>query len=523
MSELPTDTLSGAELLMLAVESLQSEQPGELPEQVALARTRTLIECSERLNAVRLAAVRDVDRRELYALDGAGSARGWLRTQLGGEKGQLTMARRLEQHPLVDAALAAGQVSSRASEQLCAVLDKVPDELDEGQLVGVIGNGIADLLTTYTGGIVPDSAATEQLLAARAEVAEVLAGCCADTTSTPAKRLEPALVLLARRLSPGHLGPALRWLLEALLPDGSDGDDRDHYYFELRELLDGDVDVRGHLTPEVGRGLAEEIERRVRAAKRAAKAQQAAEQADAPASSDAASGPDASAESTTLDATAGGPEPESDVFAEWDDEPRFFGGDRAPGAQGRIGARRVGVGRRRHDALAQLLDDLASVQVGSGQPLPNRLTITGTIEALEGRLGALPGTLETGGQPVPLTTAQLRRMGCYSDINAVLLDALGNPIGASHTRRNLTPRERRALRAQWGPHCAVAGCTSTRTVPHHVEPYWWTRLTRYRDMIPICEHCHHDVHDGHRTLRLRDGRLINELGWVAVQAYATAA
>lgn len=130
--------------------------------------------------------------------------------------------------------------------------------------------------------------------------------------------------------------------------------------------------------------------------------------------------------------------------------------------------------------------------------------------------------LDTSGQPVPLTTAQLRRMGCYSDINAVLLDAYGNPIGASHTtqpHRMRTPGTPRAV----GPFCAVAGYTSTRTVPHHVEPYWWTRLTRYRDMIPICEHCHHDVHDGHRTLRLRDGRLINEFGWVAAPSYATPA
>ena len=89
-------------------------------------------------------------------------------------------------------------------------------------------------------------------LDARAEVEQVLAGCCADTLSDPAARLEPAMVLLARRLSPGQLGPALRQLVEALLPDGSDGDDSDPYFFELRALLDGDVDVSGHLDPETG-------------------------------------------------------------------------------------------------------------------------------------------------------------------------------------------------------------------------------------------------------------------------------
>lgn len=55
--------------------------------------------------------------------------------------------------------------------------------------------------------------------------------------------------------------------------------DSDPYYFELRELLDGDVDVSAHLTPEVGRALADEIARRVEVEKRAAQAAAAEETA----------------------------------------------------------------------------------------------------------------------------------------------------------------------------------------------------------------------------------------------------
>jgi hypothetical protein len=29
----------------------------------------------------------------------------------------------------------------------------------------------------------------------------------------------------------------------------------------------------------------------------------------------------------------------------------------------------------------------------------------------------------------------------------------------------------------------------------------------------VCEHHHHDIHEGNRTLRLRDGRHISPLGW----------
>ncbi len=34
------------------------------------------------------------------------------------------------------------------------------------------------------------------------------------------------------------------------------------------------------------------------------------------------------------------------------------------------------------------------------------------------------------------------------------------------------------------------------------------------DLIRLRNGEHHDVHDGHRTIRLRDGRTISEYGWV---------
>lgn len=69
MSEAPVTSgksavLSGVQLLELAVDRLLAESPADLPEQVALDRARTILRCTERLAAVRLAAVGDVDRRE---------------------------------------------------------------------------------------------------------------------------------------------------------------------------------------------------------------------------------------------------------------------------------------------------------------------------------------------------------------------------------------------------------------------------------------------------------------------------
>ena len=516
-SALPSAALSGAALLVLATERLLAECPTELPEQVALDRLRTIITCDERLQAARLAAVRDVDRRELWTLDAAGSTRGWLRSQLGGEDGQLMSARRLAHRPLVEAALAAGEISSRAAGQLCAVLDKAPDQVHEALLTGVLLDGVGGMLQTYTGGLVLDDALTPALLTARAEVDRLLQACVADRTASPAARLEPALVLLARRIAPGQLGPALRQLIEAPLPDGSDGLDADPYFFELRELLDGDVDVRGHLDPETGQALTAEVARRVALLTTAEKAS-AGETAE---SADPALADPALADAAPADAEHVGDEPAEDEPADvqpaedepaemqpTDADPAGNSWDLAPGPLGTLGNPRLtcSAGRRRHDALAQLLHDLADTEPGSGQPAPASLTIIASLAAIEGRLGSLPGMLTSTGQPASVGTAALQRLGCFSELNAVLLDAVGNPVGASHTRRNATRRERRALRAQWGPTCAVDGCTNTATVPHHVDPWWHSKRTRLRDLVPACTHCHHDLHEGHRTLRLRDGR-----------------
>ena len=156
-----------------------------------------------------------------------------------------------------------------------------------------------------------------------------------------------------------------------------------------------------------------------------------------------------------------------------------------------------------------------------GQALPTALTVTTTLAALGGEPGAPPGLLHHPGHPpVTLTTTTLQRLACNAALSAVILDAHRNPIGASHTARTATPRERRTLRALWGPHCATHGCAQTATVPHHVHPYTHSKETVLRDLVPLCRSCHHDIHDGRRTITLRTGRRINDTGWVAATARA---
>ena len=37
--------------------------------------------------------------------------------------------------------------------------------------------------------------------------------------------------------------------------------------------------------------------------------------------------------------------------------------------------------------------------------------------------------------------------------------------------------------------------------------------TSLRDTAMVCQPCHHDLHVGKKTLRLRDGRWLDENGW----------
>ena len=125
---------------------LLGEDVVELPGPVALERLRTVLACAERLKAAALTGVRDLDLRELYALDAAGSARTWLRRQPGGEDGQVTLARRLAARPAVSQALAAAHIGLRSAGQLCTALEHVPDDLDDALVTAVLQDGIGRLL-----------------------------------------------------------------------------------------------------------------------------------------------------------------------------------------------------------------------------------------------------------------------------------------------------------------------------------------------------------------------------------------
>jgi hypothetical protein len=524
----PLDPAAAA--FVATVDSLVAQDPAVLSEAVAEQRASTVLQQIERLAAVTSDAIADVEARELFTKAAAGSTRAWLRASICGDRGQLSLARRLRCHRAVRDALADGRVGSASAAEATSFLDALPDAVDEEQLQGVLENALPDLLREWTGQSLLVESPTPEQRANAALLQSVIAEGLASV-GTPAQRLEPACVLLAQALTVSHLGGALQQIRDALDPAVPDDRDDEAYMQRSARLVKKRFTpgyrLEAHLTDEDGARL----QARLAAA---ADAESATAEAIRVAVDESDEGSPASGEDDAEDDAEGGaqagvtppddqgsPGPGPDPHPDPPDfgaagpglpplsEPAdpFTGPPPGTPVEGDRRAR----AQREYDAFISLLLDPGG---GTGPP-PVQTVVSATLPAIEARVGALPGTLlsQTGG--LTLSRAAVRRLSCNSALTAVLLDAAGRPIGASHSRRLATDRERRALLAQWGSVCAVNGCSRRWTVPHHVEPYWLSGRTRLADLIGICEGCHHDVHTGRRTLRLRDGRLIDELGWVA--------
>jgi hypothetical protein len=89
-------------------------------------------------------------------------------------------------------------------------------------------------------------------------------------------------------------------------------------------------------------------------------------------------------------------------------------------------------------------------------------------------------------------------------------------LETSHTERSLKAHERRVKRLETGGRCQGAGCTrgpGEHLIPHHVVPWSVCGTTSLVDTVWVCPQTHHDIHVGGKTIRLKDGRYLNEHGW----------
>lgn len=517
----PAQPDPAARALCDAVDALLATPPADLPGPVALDRARQLLGQADRLALAVGAALLDVQARELYAADAAGSVWAWLRRQPAGEGGRIGRARRLAARPLVQTAVATGSLGIGAADLTCRMLEQLPDHAEPGQVEGVLRHAVPALLASWTAG---DAGADPTLAAARARtVANVVAEGLAATAMSPADRLEPAFTLISQALPAAVLNAQLQLIVDALAPEPAHDTAERAYQdrsLRLRKKTRSGWRLTGDLTDEVGHALHAHLHARAQARSNdQSRLQQARDAAGStPTEATGSTGSGGTPAAADLDAfgTVGPGRPHPDSGDGAADRHPAADGDPAAASDQCAGPQSdpqpLTDPQLTHDLFGQLLADLEQV-TNPGVPRPAQITIIADLNSVENALGALPGTLLSPTGPTSLTPAQLRRAGCHGQLAAVLLDAARTPIGASGTHRHATDRERRALHAQWGMYCAEDGCPDTRTIPHHAEPWWKTRQTRLADLVPLCHNSHHALHDGRRTLRLRDGRYINENGW----------
>ena len=467
-------------MIVAGLDAMTAQAAADIPGGQALLETQVLLVQLDRLKALALRRVADVDTRQLHVLDDSPSTTAWVAEQhTSMPRSDVALARRLERYPLLAARIAAGGLSmnggvliSRALAALRPHVDR-PDGCIDGQpseevLPAVIVNGTCVQVARFRGGLADDDPALLRLVAELTEIA--------GQPTSELRRLEAAFLVLARSVEPQHLKARLEELSGALLPNLLAQQAEDGHLsrgLDLQRKDDGTGwSVRGDLDLECGELL------------------------------------------HTAMTAAMETDPDNPFDTATDARLRAKGLD--PYLDGCVEVRSHR--QRRHDglklALRRLLDSGA---LGSrGKHVPH-IAVTISEAALHDQPGALPGRARSGAiWPAGL----VRRTLCNSAVTRFVLSLGHRVIESSHTERTLKPHERRIKDIETGGVCQGAGChrghaTGHRLIPHHPTPYAVNPVTSLDDAVYFCAVTHHDVHEGGKTIRLKDGRRLNADGWVA--------
>ena len=467
--------------LIAATQQLSAQRPADIPGPQALVETQVLLAELDRLTAIALARIADVDRRGLAELDGAASTSTWVAEQQTGiERGDVALARRLDRFPLLAQSVFDG-LGIKTAQRIASALTKLrphldrPDGLIDGQpaeavVRAVICDGVLSLLCEGCGGL--DD--TDPRLAGWVQqLAEI-----ASRPASELARLEAAFVWLGTRLEPGLLGSALERLVDACLPqqlqDDADRAHRDRELLLTRNYGGAGWTVSGQLDTECGELLHTVLTAQL-----------------------------ATDDSNPADTAAWAAH--RATGADTDEILELVGCHDAPRS----------IRQRRHDALKTglrlLLDTAALGQRGKAAP---HLDVIVSLAALHTEPGALPAV---GGSGHPLPLSLVQQWLCDSYLTRFVLGLGGRVQESSHTKRTAKAHERRVKRVETGGRCQGAGCPrgpDAALVPHHVIAWSLVGTTSLADTVMLCEQAHHDLHIGGKTLKLRDGRYVNAAGWV---------
>ena len=161
------------------------------------------------------------------------------------------------------------------------------------------------------------------------------------------------------------------------------------------------------------------------------------------------------------------------------------------------------IAARRADALANVVETYMNNNESSGSTA-DRYQVVVHVEGES-------SSIEDG----PHVTAETsRRIACDSGVVVIKEDENGEPLSIGRRSRSIPPPMRRALRAR-DKGCRFPGCTNTRYVDgHHIRHWADGGETSLDNLVLLCRHHHHLVHEGGFTcekapdgaIRFRDQR-----------------
>jgi hypothetical protein len=137
----------------------------------------------------------------------------------------------------------------------------------------------------------------------------------------------------------------------------------------------------------------------------------------------------------------------------------------------------------------------------SAPPRRHQLVVTATFDPDTGTVGS--GSLADG---TPLPPEVLERLACSSDLMALLLSGEGRPLWMGRRARLATDAQWSSLVVRDGG-CRGCGRDPSRCEAHHIVA--WVPPGRgptdIDNLVLLCSHCHHLVHDHGWELEWADG------------------
>lgn len=153
---------------------------------------------------------------------------------------------------------------------------------------------------------------------------------------------------------------------------------------------------------------------------------------------------------------------------------------------------------------AQALVDLITASGGQQSRLP---LVTVVVDQTTAQSGRWSGTVAQTGDGHGLSDQAVSRLCCDAVLQRVTLDPKGVPIEVGRKHRTATDAQWAALRAVYST-CAWAGCdrSLSHCQAHHVIFWEHGGPTDLINLVPLCSHHHHLVHEGRWHLELLPDR-----------------